>query len=100
MKLAYSHGQLPPPPSAAVAAPLVYHLPNDQLRITNLVAESSGIPRTPPADTTAAAVVSFPLLGYRGSSLVSLNEVHAYLEKCGTIEDAVENCGKLLNASR
>jgi hypothetical protein len=58
------------------------------------------LPTPAPAAHAAPPVVSFPLLGYRGSSLVSLNEVHAYLETCGTIEDAVEICGKLLYASR
>ena len=87
MKLAYNHVQLPPLPAA----------PSSTICESNLQSPSPGGIQTAAA---AAAVVSFPLLGYRGSSLVSLNEVHAYLETCETIEDAVKNCGKLLNASR
>ena len=43
-----------------------------------------------------AAFASASAIGYRGSSLGSLNEVGTYLKRCANFQEALENCDKLL----
>ena len=95
MKLTYSH-RLLSRNSAASSTACIVRMSDSQTsntRRSRSTSVSFSNSATKPVDT---AFASASAIGYRGSSLVSLNEVGAYLKRCASIKEAVGNCDKLL----
>jgi hypothetical protein len=96
MKLTYPH-RLMLQNSAASSTACIVRMSDSQTSNTRRSRTTTSVSSANSATKlvhTAFATAS--AIGYRGSSLVSLNEVGTYLKRCANFQEALENCDKLL----
>lgn len=95
MKLTYPH-RLMLRNSAASSTACIVRMSDSQTSNTRRSRTTSVSSANSATKLVDAAFASASAIGYRGSSLVSLNEVGTYLKRCANFQEALENCDKLL----